>query len=128
MTRLYLASGALLALLAVVLGAFGAHALRNKLAPNLMHSFETATQYQFMHALALLLVGILIFQFPSNKLFAYSGNSMLAGTILFSGSIYLLVFTSARQFGPINLALLTPLGGSLLIVGWVLLLAAALKI
>ena len=128
MTRLYLASGALLALLAVVLGAFGAHALRNKLAPNLMHSFETATQYQFMHALALLLVGILIFQFPSSKLLAYSGNSMLAGTILFSGSIYLLVFTSARQFGPINFALLTPLGGSLLIVGWVLLLAAALKI
>lgn len=128
MIRLYLASGALLALLSVIFGAFGAHALRNKLSPNLMHSFETATQYQFMHSLALILVGILLYQFPANKLFAYSGNTILAGTILFSGSIYMLVFTAARQFGPVNLALITPLGGSLLIVGWTLMLAAALKV
>lgn len=128
MVRFYIASGTFLALLSVVLGAFGAHALRDRLPANLMHSFETATHYQFMHALALVLVGILLVQFPAHKLLGYSGGTLLAGTLLFSGSIYLLVFTAARHFGPINLALITPLGGTLLIAGWVMLLAASLKL
>jgi len=128
MVRFYIVSGTLLALLSVVLGAFGAHALRDKLPANLMHSFATATNYQFMHALALIIIGILVYQFPAHKLFAYSGGTLLAGTLLFSGSIYLLVFTAARQFGPVNLALVTPLGGSLLIIGWAMLLAASVKL
>ncbi len=127
MLRLFFAAGALFGLLAVVLGAFGAHALGNRLGPEQLHSYETATHYLFMHALALLLITGLGNLFPDTRLIAYSGGAMLAGTLLFSGSIYLLLLTGLRQLGPFNLGLVTPLGGTILIVGWLLLFIAALK-
>lgn len=128
MTRLFFIAGTSLALLSVVLGAFGAHALRNKLTTELMHSFETATHYQFMHSLALLIIAVLIYVFPDNRFIGYSGHALFAGTILFSGSIYLLALTTTRYLGPVNIGLITPLGGTMLIVGWALLLFAATKI
>lgn len=131
MPKLMLSAGAFYALFAVILGAFGAHALKGKLTAEQLNSFSTATDYQFMHALALLAVAIIAqvwaAQSIESRLLSYSGYAFIAGTLLFSGSIYLLVLTGIRHIGPINIALVTPLGGSILIIGWALLLAAALK-
>ncbi|WP_420401668.1 DUF423 domain-containing protein [Flagellimonas sp.] len=112
--------GALYGLLAVVFGAFGAHALKKKLTPDLLHSFETGVKYQMYHAIVLL---ILAFNLGfDNALDSYIVNCFVFGTLLFSFSIYGLCLSAAsgkklRFLGPI-----TPLGGLLLVVGWALLL------
>lgn len=108
-------------LLAVILGAFAAHGLKGKLAANLFSAFETGVQYQFYHALALLLVALLYQQFPG-KWLLWSGYAMLAGIVLFSGSLYALALTQIKLFGPV-----TPIGGLCFIMGWGLLLIGALK-
>lgn len=122
--KFFIQSGALLGLLGVALGAFGAHALRTFLtAANRLDTFETAVRYQFYHALALVLVGLLMQSFGTNpatvKLLGWAGNSFLIGTLIFSGSLYLLCFTGITWLGAI-----TPLGGVALIAGWALLLWA----
>ncbi|TKK67746.1 DUF423 domain-containing protein [Ilyomonas limi] len=107
--------------LSVILGAFGAHALKSMVPPKALEIFETGVRYQFYHVFALALAGIL-YQFFPNKLMYWSGNCFIIGIILFSGSLYLLTYASAtdsaafRWVGPI-----TPLGGLLLIAGWILL-------
>jgi uncharacterized membrane protein YgdD (TMEM256/DUF423 family) len=107
--------------LSVVLGAFGAHALKSMVPPKALEIFETGVRYQFYHVFALALAGIL-YQFFPNKLMYWSGNCFIIGIILFSGSLYLLTYASAtdsaafRWVGPI-----TPLGGLLFIAGWILL-------
>ena len=127
MQKLFLASGTALAALAVVLGAFGAHALKAKLEPEQLQVFETAEKYQMYHALALLLTGILFERFNSSATL-YSGYFFIAGILFFSGSLYLLSAKSIlgieswKFLGPI-----TPLGGLCFICGWVLLLLAVLK-
>ncbi|WP_422349818.1 DUF423 domain-containing protein [Flagellimonas sp.] len=112
--------GALYGLLAVVFGAFGAHALKKKLTPDLLHSFETGVKYQMYHAIVLL---ILAFNLGfDNTLDSYIVNCFVFGTLLFSFSIYGLCLSAAsgkklRFLGPV-----TPLGGLLLVIGWALLL------
>lgn len=122
MNKFLIQSGAILGALGVALGAFGAHALKDMLtASNRLDTFETAVKYQFYHALALILVGILSQNFTV-KTMNYSGLSMLIGTIIFSGSLYVICFTGIKAFGAI-----APIGGTLMIVGWVLLFWSVFK-
>ncbi|MGK0381668.1 MAG: uncharacterized membrane protein YgdD (TMEM256/DUF423 family) [Flavobacteriales bacterium] len=108
-------------MISVVLGAFAAHGLKSKLSETLLNTFQTGVQYQMYHSIALILLAILYRQVPQSLLF-YSAGFMFAGIILFSGSLYMLALTQLKWFGPI-----TPIGGVCFIVGWALLIAAALK-
>ena len=119
--------GVIFCLLGVVLGAFGAHTLETLLSPDRLESFTTGVRYQFLHGLALLFLGLLSQQVQSNLL-TWTARLLIGGTILFSGSIYLLScrdilgLTNIGWLGPI-----TPLGGTLLIVGWALLLVQTFR-
>ncbi|MEQ1734467.1 MAG: DUF423 domain-containing protein [Bacteroidia bacterium] len=104
--------GALLAATAVMLGALGAHALKAVLLPEQLLSFETAVRYQLYHALALLIIQVIHVHFPLRNIKVIN-NCMIAGTLCFSGSIYLLLATHFKLLGPV-----TPIGGVLLIVAW----------
>ena len=125
--KFFIQAGAILGLIGVALGAFGAHALRTMLdATGRAATFETAVKYQFYHALTLVLVGILMQLFGSTnpataKLLGWAGNSFLIGTVIFSGSLYVLCLTGITWLGAI-----TPLGGVALIAGWALLFWAFL--
>ncbi len=107
--------------LGVALGAFGAHALKARLLPDRLITFETAVRYQLIHALALSSAGILIILFPVSSFPVIAAWLFTAGILLFSGSLYLLVFTNQPWFGAI-----APLGGLALIAGWVCLGLTAL--
>lgn len=119
--KFFIQAGAVLGLLGVAIGAFGAHALRPTLeASGRIDTFETAVKYQFYHALALVLVGVLL-QLSGDspaavKWLTYAGYSFLAGVLIFSGSLYILCATGITVLGAI-----TPIGGVLMIVGWALL-------
>lgn len=121
MERTFLALGSLSALVSVAAGAFGAHALRSRLPPDLLASFETGARYQMFHALGLLAVAWAAGRFPGG-LVAAAGWLFLAGTALFSGSLYLLALTGTRWLGAV-----TPLGGAAFLAGWACLALAALK-
>ena len=108
--------------LGVVLGAFGAHALRGSIEPRLMETFQTAVQYQLIHALALLLVSLTMGWLGQSLSFEISAYAFIAGIILFSGSLFGLVLTEIRWLGPV-----TPLGGLCLIVGWLALLVGGFR-
>jgi uncharacterized membrane protein YgdD (TMEM256/DUF423 family) len=118
--RFFLIAGALSAALAVVLGAFGAHGLRGRLPADLLAIYQTGCQYHVYHALGLLAVGLLGLHLPASTALRASGWLMLAGTLLFSGSLYLLAITGQRWLGAI-----TPLGGVAFIGAWLLLAWAA---
>jgi uncharacterized membrane protein YgdD (TMEM256/DUF423 family) len=120
---LFLTLGALSGLLAVGLGAFGAHALRARLDDYGRGVYETAVQYHFYHALALLAVGLLALQQPSATLLKSGGWLFLLGTVLFSGSLYALAVSGVKWLGAV-----TPLGGLAFIAGWACLAAAAWKL
>lgn len=123
MPKLFFLFSAISGLLAVGLGAFGAHALKAKLeASGLMQAYQTAVQYQFYHTLALLAVGLLLLQRPSEWL-NYAGYGFMAGTLIFSGSLYVMCFTGMRWLGAI-----TPIGGLALILGWACLVVAVMKL
>lgn len=104
--------GALLAGLGVAAGAFGAHGLKNMVAPERIAVFETAVRYHLVHALALLLVGYAIERWSPGS-FGRAGYFFLAGILLFSGSLYLLVLTDSPWLGAV-----TPFGGASMIAGW----------
>jgi uncharacterized membrane protein YgdD (TMEM256/DUF423 family) len=106
----------------VVLGAFGAHALRGSIEPRLMETFQTAVQYQLIHALALLMVSLTMGWLGQSLSFEISAYAFMAGVILFSGSLYGLVLTDMEWLGPV-----TPLGGLCLIVGWLALLVGGFR-
>lgn len=106
------ALGALSACVAVVAGAFGAHALRSRLAPELLAAFETAARYQMFHALALLAVAWAL-ERGRHPALVHAAWLFLAGTVLFSASLYALALTGARGLGAV-----TPLGGLCFIAGW----------
>jgi uncharacterized membrane protein YgdD (TMEM256/DUF423 family) len=108
----FAALGAVSAFLAVAAGAFGAHGLRQRLSPDTLALFEMAVRYQMYHALALLAVSWAQTRWPGPAL-QLSGYAFVAGTLLFSGSLYLLSLTGARWLGAI-----TPLGGLAFLVGW----------
>ncbi|HYK11118.1 MAG TPA: DUF423 domain-containing protein [Gemmatimonadales bacterium] len=98
--------------LAVLAGAFGAHGLRGRLSPDLLSVFETAARYQMYHALALVAVALLLERRPSTPL-RVAGWCFAGGTVVFSGSLYLLALTGTGWWGAV-----TPLGGLALLVGW----------
>lgn len=118
MDRLFFSLGAASGALGVAAGAFGAHALKARLTPDLLAVFDTAARYQMLHALALLAAAWAVTHWPGRPARA-AGWCFAVGTLLFSGSLYLLVATGVRSFGAI-----TPLGGVLLVTGWVALLLA----
>jgi uncharacterized membrane protein YgdD (TMEM256/DUF423 family) len=119
MDRIFAVLGALSGFLAVGAGAFGAHALKARLTPDLLAVFDTGARYQMFHALALLAVAWASARWPGRTALA-SGWCFVAGTLVFSGSLYLLALTGVRGFGAI-----TPLGGVLFLAGWLLLALAA---
>ncbi|HBU77038.1 MAG TPA: DUF423 domain-containing protein [Muricauda sp.] len=112
--------GALYGLLSVIFGAFGAHALKKRLTPELLQSFETGVKYQMYHAIVLLVLGFnLSFDQPLDS---WIVNCFIFGTLLFSFSIYALCLGAAKGNKPKFLGPVTPLGGLLLTAGWALLL------
>ncbi|AMW05583.1 DUF423 domain-containing protein [Gemmatimonas phototrophica] len=118
MERLFLTIGALSAAISVAAGAFGAHALRERVEPRLLEVFETGARYQMYHALALLAVAWVAGRWPGT-LSTASGWLFVAGTLLFSGSLYAMTLTGVRALGAI-----TPIGGVCFIAGWVCLALA----
>jgi uncharacterized membrane protein YgdD (TMEM256/DUF423 family) len=117
-----LLSGCILAMLAVIFGAFGAHYLKSIFTPELLSSFETGVRYQFYHSFALLFVGLYA-KDHSSKLIRTIFLFFLIGVLLFSGSIYLLcAFKSANIIGLSGLGILTPIGGLCFIIAWGLLI------
>ena len=122
MHKLFLIISSVSGMLAVMLGAFGAHALKDKLtSEGTLDTYQTAVQYQFYHTLALLAIAFLMTKYESQWL-NYAGYSMTFGILIFSGSLYILCFTGMKWLGAI-----TPIGGLLFIAGWVFLLMTALK-
>jgi uncharacterized membrane protein YgdD (TMEM256/DUF423 family) len=121
MDRLFFALGSLSAFLGVALGAFAAHGLKSRLGPELLATFETGVRYQMYHALALLAVGWAQARWPGGAITA-SGWLFVAGTLLFSGSLYALSLTGARWLGAV-----APVGGLAFLAGWLCLAWGACK-
>jgi uncharacterized membrane protein YgdD (TMEM256/DUF423 family) len=119
MDRLFFSLGALSGALSVAAGAFGAHALKARLAPDLLAVFDTGARYQALHALALLAVAWACTRWPGRAA-ALAGWCFVLGTLLFSGSLYALALSGVRGLGAI-----TPVGGVLFIAGWIALALAA---
>ncbi len=118
--KIILITGGILGGLAVILGAFGAHGLKPKLSPDTLDAFETGVRYQIYHALALLFVGLLYDRFMSGTFLA-SALCFFLGILLFSGSLYVITrFALMESVLPSWVGPLTPIGGSLLILGWIL--------
>jgi uncharacterized membrane protein YgdD (TMEM256/DUF423 family) len=113
MDRAFFIMGAVLAALGVAAGAFGAHALRGRLTPDLLNVFETGVRYQLIHALGLLAVAWASARWPGRAT-NMAGWLFLAGIVLFSGSLYALSMSGVRALGAI-----TPLGGVAFIAGWI---------
>lgn len=115
-------SGAIGMALAVIFGAFGAHALRSRISAEMLEVFQTGVEYQVYHTLGLLAVGILAIHFPDSVYLKWSGWLMLAGIVIFSGSLYLLSTSGISWLGAV-----TPVGGISFILAWVLLAIALIK-
>ncbi len=122
MQKIILLSASALGAISVMIGAFGTHALKASLeASGRLETFETAVKYQFYHTLALLAIGLLMYKL-NDKLLDYAGLSMIGGVLIFSGSLYILCMSGIRWLGAI-----TPIGGLLMIVGWILLFWAVAR-
>jgi len=120
--KLFIMLGAINMALGVILGAFGAHGLKRLISPEMVVVFQTGVQYQIYHALGLLMIALLLIPYPQAKGLRTGGWIMLAGIILFSGSLYLLALTGMRFWGPI-----TPVGGACFIIAWIWIFWAVLK-
>jgi len=121
MERLFFASGAISAFLGVALGAFGAHGLKTRLTADMFNIFEVGVRYQMYHALALLAVAWACSKWPGTLTNA-SGWLFVIGTIIFSGSLYVLSISGVRWLGAI-----TPIGGLAFLAGWICLFVSVLK-
>ncbi|WP_372795922.1 DUF423 domain-containing protein [Pontiella sp.] len=119
--KLFLSLGAVSGAIGVILGAFGAHGLQDRLTEKLMKTWQTGVEYQFYHTFALLVIGLLALKFQSGLLTS-SGWSFVAGILLFSGSLYALSLSGITKLGAI-----TPIGGLFFIAGWILLTLSILK-
>jgi len=121
-TKIFLAAGGVAALVAVALGAFGAHALKGRLSPEMLVVWHTAVEYHMFHALGLLALGLASIQLAESALLKWSGWLMLAGIVLFSGSLYALALTGVRWLGAV-----TPAGGTAFLAAWALFVIAILR-
>ncbi len=121
MDKLFFAMGAISGFMAVAMGAFGAHALKTRISAEMLAIFETGVRYQMYHALAMMAVAWALARWPGS-LVATGGWLFLAGTILFSGSLYLLSLTGTRWLGAV-----TPFGGLAFLAGWLCLASVLLK-
>jgi uncharacterized membrane protein YgdD (TMEM256/DUF423 family) len=123
----FIKTAALLGALSIILGAFGAHALKEIFTSDILQVYETAVRYQMYHAFALLAAGILYKEF-TNKKIKLAGDLFIAGIILFSGSLYALCFIEYQHLSSLLwIGAITPLGGLCFIIGWLLLFAGAVK-
>ena len=120
--RLAIVAASLLMAVAVAFGAFGAHALKARLAPDMLAVWQTGVTYHVSHALALFLLGLLMLHAPGSIALRYAAWLFVAGIVLFAGSLYLLALGAPRWFGAV-----TPFGGVAFIAGWVALAAGALR-
>lgn len=120
-SRYFIALGAISAFLSVGLGAFGAHAIKQTIAAELLAIYQTAVDYQFFHSLGLILIGLVYQQLPT-KLIKSAGWLIVFGIIVFSGSLYILSLTGIRWLGAI-----TPIGGTAFILAWFLLAIGSFK-
>ena len=116
MDRFFFTAGAIAAIIAVALGAFGAHSLRTKLTPDMLNIFEVGVRYQMYHALGLFAVAWAITRWPQANLDS-AGWAFIIGIVIFSGSLYLLSITGMRWLGAI-----TPLGGIAFLAGWAIMI------
>ena len=127
MQKLFYITGILLAGLAVILGAFGAHGLKQLVPAETVNSYQTGVQYQMYHALALLFTALLL-ERMSGSLLHYAGGCFIAGIILFSGSLYLMASMKALNKVMVSgIGIITPIGGLFFILGWLLLLIAIIR-
>jgi uncharacterized membrane protein YgdD (TMEM256/DUF423 family) len=123
----FIKTAALLGALSVILGAFGAHSLKEIFTADILQVYETAVRYQMYHAVALLAVGIVYKEF-TNKKIKLAGDLFITGIILFSGSLYALCFIEYQHLSSLLwIGAITPLGGLCFIIGWLLLFAGAVK-
>lgn len=116
MVRVFFLIAGISGFLSVGIGAFAAHGLKKILTPEMIETVKTAAQYQMYHALALLVIALLLVQKPSVRGLKASGWAFILGTLMFSGSLYSLALGGPRLLGPI-----TPLGGLCFLIGWILL-------
>lgn len=127
MSKRFIQYAAILGALSVVLGAFGAHALKKLVEADTVATFETGVRYQFYHTFALLAVGILYRRMPG-KIMEWAGIFFISGIVLFSGSLYLLTYLNATEtVGLRGVGAVTPLGGLCFIAGWICLFIQSLK-
>lgn len=122
MEKKFIAYGALLAMISVLLGAFGAHGLKTIFSDQQMQWYQTAVQYQIYHAFGLIVSGICVAVFGSSKALRVSGILFIIGIIFFCGSLYAMSFTQIRMLGAI-----TPLGGLAFIIAWLCLFIASIN-
>ena len=120
--KILLLLGSVNAALLVILGAFGAHALKTKLTEQMLNVYQTGIQYHFYHAIGLIIIGLVALHLPASSWLKWSGWLMFSGIILFSGSLYMLALTNIRWLGAI-----TPIGGLSFILAWMMLTIAILK-
>ena len=114
MQRRLIGWGALLGMLSVAIGAFGSHILKPRISEHYLQVYETGVQYHMFHALALILIGLAAGQWGESVRLCWAGRLMVAGVILFSGSLYILSISGIKVLGAI-----TPLGGVCFIAGWI---------
>jgi len=127
MHKTFLSLGALFGGIAVALGAFGAHGLKNIVSSDVVSVFQTGVQYQMYHTLALLVVAIVYERLP-NQWIRWSGYLFSFGILLFSGSLYLITALKAEETSiPVFIGAVTPVGGLLFILGWLSLLIGIFK-
>lgn len=120
--KTFIIIGAINAFLSVALGAFGAHALEGKISAKYIETWNTGVQYQMFHAIGILIIGVMLGNLAPSSLLSWSGWLMLIGTIIFSGSLYVLSLSGIKVLGAI-----TPLGGVSFLAAWVLLIIFAAK-
>lgn len=120
--QLLLALGGIMMFLAVALGAFGAHALKDKLTEDKLKTYQTGIQYHIAHGLGLVGLGLTAAQFANDAQIVLAGWFLFAGILLFSGSLYALSLTGIRKLGAI-----TPLGGLCFLAGWVIFVIAVMQ-
>ena len=120
--KLFLFLASIFGFLGVAIGAFGAHAVKSRISPEMLDIYHTGTQYQMYHSLALLAVAILLKFYPESRMLTISGWLFTAGIVVFSGSLYALSLSGVKMLGAI-----TPIGGLCFLGGWLFLLIGTMK-